>query len=489
MPEPAPVPGPSDADLLEAVRTGDAAAYGQLYERHLAAARSLARQLVRGAQDADDVTADAFARVLDLLRRGGGPRDGFRPYLLTAVRRLAYDRYRGERRAVATGAVEELDPGQPFTDPAVEGLERSLIARAFLSLPERWRAVLWHTEIEGAKPADVAPLLGLTANGVAALSYRAREGLRQAYLQMHLSSAARPGCQPTLAKLGAYVRGGLSRRDSDSVEAHLARCGDCRAVYAELTDVNTSLRGVVAPIFLGPAAAGYLAAVKGGAGWLAWPVHWLRHAPKQVQAAAAGGLVAAAALAAVLGGVFSGPHGPQVRHRHSAIGRPGPTAPPAPQRGTPSAPHHPPGSPARPGPGSPGAAQPGGSPGSPTGAQPGPQTAAAGASPVQPAPGGSGGTSGGGSGNGGGVPLPGAPAPPPAPPPTPPPAPPPPPAPSPGPALNVSVAASAPVACAGVSAGVSGGSLGLSAGLASDLIQGPGSCPPTSVSVSLSGRP
>ena len=55
-----------------------------------------------------------------------------------------------------------------------------MIARAFASLPERWQAVLWHTEIEGARPADVAPLLGLTANSVAALAYRAREGLRQA---------------------------------------------------------------------------------------------------------------------------------------------------------------------------------------------------------------------------------------------------------------------------------------------------------------------
>lgn len=64
-----------------------------------------------------------------------------------------------------------------LTDPAVADLERTMIARAFASLPERWQAVLWHTETEGARPAEVASLLGLTANGVAALAYRAREGL------------------------------------------------------------------------------------------------------------------------------------------------------------------------------------------------------------------------------------------------------------------------------------------------------------------------
>ena len=74
--------------------------------------------------------------------------------------------------------MEAFDPGVPFADPAVAGLERTMIADAFASLPERGETVLWHTEIEGARPAEVASLLGLTANGVAVLAYRAREGLR-----------------------------------------------------------------------------------------------------------------------------------------------------------------------------------------------------------------------------------------------------------------------------------------------------------------------
>jgi DNA-directed RNA polymerase specialized sigma24 family protein len=64
------------------------------------AARSLARQLVRNRAEADDVVAETFAKILDLLHRGGGPDDAFRPYLLTAVRRAAYDRHRAERMSV-----------------------------------------------------------------------------------------------------------------------------------------------------------------------------------------------------------------------------------------------------------------------------------------------------------------------------------------------------------------------------------------------------
>jgi RNA polymerase sigma factor (sigma-70 family) len=313
---------PSDADLIAASRTGDAAAYAILYQRHVAAAHGLARQLVRGQAEADDVVAETFAKVLDLLRRGGGPDGAFRPYLLTAVRRAAYDRHRAERRQVVTDEMEAFDPGVPFADPAVADLERTMIARAFASLPERWQAVLWHTEIEGARPAEVASLLGLTANGVAALAYRAREGLRQAYLQMHLSGAVRDECRPVAAKLGAYVRGGLAKRDAATVADHLDQCADCQRIFAELGDVNVALKGIVAPIVLGPAAAAYLAsaAVKGSAGgWIAGRLTWFRHAPKGQQAAAAvvaaAAVIGLAAMAMALTGHTGPAPGPATAHR------------------------------------------------------------------------------------------------------------------------------------------------------------------------------
>jgi RNA polymerase sigma factor (sigma-70 family) len=299
-----PMP-PSDAELVTASRTSDSAAYAVLYQRHVVAARGLARQLVRGRAEADDVVAESFARVLAQLKRGGGPDSAFRPYLLTTVRRVAYDRLRAEGKLVISGEMEAFDPGVPFADPALADLERTMISRAYASLPERWRAVLWHTEIEGARPAEVAALLGLTANGVAALAYRAREGLRQAYLQMHLSGVARGECRPTAAKLGAYVRGGLAKRETAAVAAHLDQCADCQAVYRELADVNVALRGVVAPVVLGPAAAAYIAAASHHAGgalaWFGGRLLWFRHAPKSQQAATAGIAAAAVAGLVVLG--------------------------------------------------------------------------------------------------------------------------------------------------------------------------------------------
>ncbi|MFC4853489.1 sigma-70 family RNA polymerase sigma factor [Actinophytocola glycyrrhizae] len=263
---PADVEGPGDAELIEAVRKGTVSAYGALYERHVGSAYNLARQLSRSPAEADDLVSEAFAKVLDTLRAGRGPDSAFRAYLLTALRHTAYDRTRRERKLelsddVATVSGVSMDAvSQEFDDPAVKGLERSLAAQAFARLPERWQAVLWHTEIEGQSPAEVAPILGLTANGVSALAYRAREGLRQAYLQVHLAETTDRHCRAAAERLGAWTRGGLAKREKAQVEAHLDTCDRCRALAAELADVNGAMRGFVAPLVLGIGAAGYIAA-------------------------------------------------------------------------------------------------------------------------------------------------------------------------------------------------------------------------------------
>lgn len=256
--------GRSDAELISSVREGRIEAYGTLYERHLASAYRLARQLTRSASESDDLVSEAFAKVLDVLRAGKGPDSAFRAYLLTTLRHVAYDKARKDRRIDLTDDITSVAQATdaltvPFTDTAVWGLERSLVAKAFAKLPERWQAVLWHTEIERQSPAEVAPLLGLTPNGVSALAYRAREGLRQAYLQAHLDETAQQRCRATVGRLGAWTRRALSRRERAQVEAHLDRCERCRALAAELADVNSALRAVVAPLVLGGLFASYLA--------------------------------------------------------------------------------------------------------------------------------------------------------------------------------------------------------------------------------------
>ncbi|MEU3643924.1 sigma-70 family RNA polymerase sigma factor [Lentzea sp. NPDC034063] len=256
---------PSDADLIDAVRDGQVEEYGKLYERHVRSANILAMQLSSSSSDADDLVAEAFAKVLAALRGGGGPGAAFRPYLLTAVRHAAYDRTRKEKRVELAGDIEEV-PGAtkatsvPFRDKAIEDLDQAMAATAFATLPERWQTVLWHTAIEGQSPGEIAPLLGLTANGVSAMAFRAREGLRKAFLQAHVNQEPAEKCRSTVTKLGAWTRGGLKGRDAVHLDEHMDTCAECRKLARELSDVNGALRGLVAPIVLGTGTTGYLAA-------------------------------------------------------------------------------------------------------------------------------------------------------------------------------------------------------------------------------------
>lgn len=247
----------SDAALITAVRSGDTVAYGTLFERHRTAAERLSRQLVSGP-GADDLVSEAFLKVLGVLQRGGGPDEAFRAYLLTAVRRLHIDGIRSAKRERSTDDEAELDRAVEFVDPAAMDFDRGAAGEAFRSLPERWQLVLWHLDVEGQNPADVAPLLGMVPNSVSALAYRAREGLRRAYLQQHLAPTLDAECRETTGKLGAYVRHGLAARDTRKVEAHLDTCARCTGLHLELRDVNSSLAAVLGPVVLGAAATGYL---------------------------------------------------------------------------------------------------------------------------------------------------------------------------------------------------------------------------------------
>ncbi|WP_030683887.1 sigma-70 family RNA polymerase sigma factor, partial [Streptomyces cellulosae] len=285
LPPPRGLP-PSDADLIERMRAGDDTAYEELYRRHAAAVRRYARTCCRDGHTADDLTAEVFARVLRAVRGGSGPEQAVRAYLLTTVRRVAASWTKSARREqlvddFAVFAAQSTRVAQVSADGildlgadvrAMHEAEQSMAMRAFRSLPERWQAVLWHTEVEDESPSQVATLFGLDANGTRVLAGRAREGLKQAYLQAHVSAALAGDeeCARYADRLGAYARGGLRTRAEREVRKHLEECVKCRLAAGQIKEVADGLPAVVPVAVIGWfGAAGYAKAfglIAGGAG-------------------------------------------------------------------------------------------------------------------------------------------------------------------------------------------------------------------------------
>ena len=238
----------SEDELLDRARDGDRSAFGTLYLRHRDAARKVAGMCASSAADAEDAVAEGFARVFAALPRMAGRQIAFRPYLLTCVRNAATDRLRRERRIDLRDQMPETAGSAQADDMALLGLERNLVGEALQALPARWRTVLWLTEVEGLSPAEVSRRIGIKPNAVAALAYRARKGLREAYLQAHLKAEASEECRSTVGRLGNYVRGDLAEKERLAVQAHLDACAKCRCRRDELTDVNATLRNAFLPV-------------------------------------------------------------------------------------------------------------------------------------------------------------------------------------------------------------------------------------------------
>ena len=244
-----------DPVLISRVRAGDPDAYGLLFERHRAAAVAFAGRLA-GPNYADDLVAEAFAKVLDVLRRGLGPTVSFRSYLLTSIRSVWSNTVRSEQRyhlvddylVEPVGERAASDPDQRF--------DNRMVAAAFQSLPERWQAALWYTAVEGMSHAEIAVILGVKPNAVAAVSFRAREGLRQAFLAEHIRAVDDETCRMWADSLSPYVRGTLDRRKVAKLEAHLDGCIACTAALAHLDDVNNRLGALLLPIVLGAGFVG-----------------------------------------------------------------------------------------------------------------------------------------------------------------------------------------------------------------------------------------
>ena len=250
-----------DRALLARLRAGEDAAFGELFSRHADAVRRLARGLAADRAEAEDLVAEAFFRVLQAIRRGSGPVDNVRGYLLIVVRRVAWE-WSLRRRDVLVPD-DELTNRPDQHDAVGQSTERNLIVRAFSSLPERWRSVLWKVEVEGERPAVVATNFGLSPNATAALARRARQGLRAAYLQAHLAAdRSSTGCRSVLEKLGAYTAGSIKGSERRRIHTHLGGCPDCRRTHAELREVCSGLRAHAGALLL-PVGAG-LAATKGG---------------------------------------------------------------------------------------------------------------------------------------------------------------------------------------------------------------------------------
>lgn len=158
---------------------------------------------------------------------GRGPTVAFRPYLFATVRNVAASRSALE--CTVPNLVWDGVVATRVTEAEVVAQwDAYAIRRALASLPEAWQKLLRDTLIDDVPPRVLAAQTGTTANAVAAMSARAREALRLAWIRSHITCVGVEGEHSwTLEHADHGIRGTLPSRDADRFNGHLVECAPC----------------------------------------------------------------------------------------------------------------------------------------------------------------------------------------------------------------------------------------------------------------------
>jgi RNA polymerase sigma factor (sigma-70 family) len=172
-------------ELLE--RVGSAGPFGEggasfeaLYRQRYRDVYRYALLMLRSAEDAEDVTGEAFQRAYAAWDSGHGPSGQALPWLLLITRRLVIDRTR-RRRLLSWLPLAGLQPSHEPVDQADTGRAEFWLwfERFARELPARQREVLILRYQRDLDDPQIGEILGISASAVRSLVARACATLRR----------------------------------------------------------------------------------------------------------------------------------------------------------------------------------------------------------------------------------------------------------------------------------------------------------------------
>lgn len=180
-----PDPERSDAQLMAAVRAGDADALGALFSRHHGDVYALSARLTQDRDLADDITQEAFLRVWRYARSFRG-QSTFRTWLY----RLTYNLFIDLRQRDVRQASLALER-PPAEEPPHEVTERHmLLETALRRLAPDQRAVLILSRFHGLRYEEIARIIRCSPGAARVRLHRAMNDLRRLCFALEAEGAA-----------------------------------------------------------------------------------------------------------------------------------------------------------------------------------------------------------------------------------------------------------------------------------------------------------
>lgn len=170
-----------DNDLMQRIKSGDAAAFRLLVLKHLPKSHAIARRLLHVHQDAEEATQDAFTKVWVHAARFDARQAAFGTWFYRILTRTCLDMLR--KRPIPHSDISDMqdslaDPSRSQESSLSSQQEAARIQKAVQSLPEKQRLAVVLCYFEGMTNPEAAEIMQLHIKALEGLLVRARKQLR-----------------------------------------------------------------------------------------------------------------------------------------------------------------------------------------------------------------------------------------------------------------------------------------------------------------------
>src|SRR3954452_5818085 len=243
--------GPTDHQLVAAVRRGDDRAFEALYHRYHRRIQAYVYGMCKDHARAEDITQEVFVSALRRMRETERP-IAFKPWVYEIAKNACIDQFRRSKRAeeVSLQAEDGLapadygrlvgsDPAPHDAVPAKQELDN--LCGAFGGLSETHHKILVLRELEGLSYRETGEQLAMSRPAVESTLFRARRRLTEEYDELVTGRR----CARVQSIIAGAVEGMLGVRDRRRLARHLSYCQPCRR-HARMLGVDAPSRSSVA---------------------------------------------------------------------------------------------------------------------------------------------------------------------------------------------------------------------------------------------------
>jgi RNA polymerase sigma-70 factor (ECF subfamily) len=157
-----------DPSVIASAARGDAVAFGQIYAQIAPRVRRCVRTIIWNPWDAEDVTQDAFVKILTGIGHYDPARGTFSAWSLRVTRNTAIDHIRAHRGRIPCAEIDERAPVDDTGRWCVESLRLVLG-----DLNHNQREILVLRALAGFEPSEIASHANATRGSINTLYHRA----------------------------------------------------------------------------------------------------------------------------------------------------------------------------------------------------------------------------------------------------------------------------------------------------------------------------